>query len=131
LVLRRIWRIRVHVTPVVLASYSNDTCIVGLKVALLFLLWLMGVALRSGPGYLNRIFRLDRWGVCRELRKGQRREVGLIGCHAVKARMRASLIVEAQIAADRSKIAKRLEDGKFRWPSVQDGVMRLNVITSR
>jgi transposase len=23
--------------------------------------------------------------------------------------------------------AKRLEDGKFRWPSVQDGVMRLSV----
>lgn len=22
--------------------------------------------------------------------------------------------------------AKRLEDGKFRWPSVQDGVMRLS-----
>lgn len=24
--------------------------------------------------------------------------------------------------------AKRLEDGKFRWPSVQDGVMRLSAI---
>ena len=34
--------------------------------------------------------------------EGQRREVSLIGCHAVKARMRASRIVEAQIAADRS-----------------------------
>ena len=34
--------------------------------------------------------------------EGQRGEVSLIGCHAVKARMRASLIVEPQIAADRS-----------------------------
>ena len=34
--------------------------------------------------------------------EGQRLEVSLIGCHAVKARMGASLIVEAQIAANRS-----------------------------
>ena len=33
--------------------------------------------------------------------EGQRREVSLIGCHAVKARIGASLIVEAQIAANR------------------------------
>ncbi len=34
--------------------------------------------------------------------EGQRGEVSLIRCHAVKARMRASLIVKEQIAADRS-----------------------------
>ena len=34
--------------------------------------------------------------------EGQLCEVSLIGCHAVKARMRASFIVELQIAADRS-----------------------------
>jgi transposase len=28
--------------------------------------------------------------------------------------------------ADRVKLCKRLEDGKFRWPRVQDGVMRLS-----
>jgi hypothetical protein len=40
--------------------------------------------------------RFDRWSMpglsCRA--EGQRREVSLIVCHAVKARMRASLIVE-------------------------------------
>jgi hypothetical protein len=34
--------------------------------------------------------------------EGQRGEVSLIGCHAVKAHVRASLIVKAQIAANRS-----------------------------
>jgi hypothetical protein len=34
--------------------------------------------------------------------EGQPREVSLIGCHAVKARMRMSLVVEAQMAAART-----------------------------
>src|SRR5664280_1375615 len=33
---------------------------------------------------------------------GQRREVGFIGCRAVKARMWSPAIVEVQVAADRS-----------------------------
>jgi hypothetical protein len=34
--------------------------------------------------------------------EGQRVEVGVIGCHAVKARMRTAVIVEVEIAANRT-----------------------------
>jgi hypothetical protein len=34
--------------------------------------------------------------------EGQRREVGFIGCRAVKARMWPPAVVEVQVAADRS-----------------------------
>ena len=59
---------------------------------------------RAGPGCLNRI-SASISGASAGLgcqAEGQRGEVGLIGCRAVKARMRSAAVVEVQVAADRS-----------------------------
>src|SRR5664279_6599834 len=64
----------------------------------------MNHELRAGPGCLN-IFSASISGASTKVRLpsgGQRREVGSIGCHAVKARVWTPAIIKVQVAADRS-----------------------------
>src|SRR5262249_55060684 len=59
---------------------------------------------RAGPGCLNKI-SASISGASAGLgcqAEGQRGEVGLIGCGAVKARMWAPAVVEVEVTADRS-----------------------------
>src|SRR6516164_4208104 len=64
----------------------------------------MDLSDRAGPGCLNRI-SASISGASAGLgcqAEGQRGEVGLIGCRAVKARMWAPAVVEVEVTADRS-----------------------------
>src|SRR6478752_3793683 len=60
--------------------------------------------IRAGPGCLNS-FSASICGALPGLgcqAERQRREVGVIGCYAVKARVWTSAIIRVQVAADRS-----------------------------
>jgi hypothetical protein len=65
----------------------------------------MGLRRMQWSRFSEQIFRIAKWSLCRGLgchADGQRVEVGLIGCVAVKARVGPAAIVEVKIPADGS-----------------------------
>src|SRR5665811_1655757 len=83
---------------------KNSIRCIGLNLDYFLMFFFASQRKRGGPGCLNRIsasISRASAGVGYQA-EGQRREVGFIGCRAVKARMWSPAVVEVQVAADRS-----------------------------
>src|SRR5665811_849089 len=83
---------------------KNSIRCIGLNLDYFLMFFFASKRKRGGPGCLNRISASISGasvGVGYQA-EGQRREVGFIGCRAVKARMWPPAVVEVQVAADRS-----------------------------